>query len=108
MEYLIILSEINCKDEEKEQVKLYKLLELIEVSSGCQNLTKRIKFQHFYLTEAQFEEACQEKKSEIVFNSHKTITKEIRRAESPVKRRLDKYYEPLKNKFIDLCARKHV
>lgn len=50
MEALVILSHINCKEEEKEQLKIYRLLELVEVSVGCQALSKKMKFPHFFLT----------------------------------------------------------
>jgi len=50
LEYLIILSAINFKAEEKEQIKIYRLLELIEVSPGYQSIAKKTKIQQFFLT----------------------------------------------------------
>ena len=51
LEYLVILSHINFKAEDKEVLKLYKLLEIIEVSPGVAKLSKKTKFKHFLLTD---------------------------------------------------------
>lgn len=108
MEYLIILSHINTRSEEKEQLKLYRLLELIEVSAGCQELSKKQKFKHFYLTEKQLEEALQDKIIPIVFNSNKSLLIDSKSMEIPLKKKLVQYYDPLKKKFIELCLKREV
>lgn len=51
LEYLVILAHTNSRGYEPEHRKIYKLLELMEVSSGCRQLSKQYRFKHLYLSE---------------------------------------------------------
>ena len=89
-------------------MKIYRLLELIEVSPGTYNLAKKTKFQHFLLTDKQLEEALAVKNPQILFNNAKTVSKMSRTVEPPIKKKLGRYFNQLKTKFTELCTKKQV
>jgi hypothetical protein len=95
------------KGEEKEQMKMYRLLELLEVSPGCQKLAKKIRFEHFYLSDKELEEALIAK-TPIWFNPLKPLSSPERVVESPLRKKLGTYGQVLKEKFIELCTKRQV
>ena len=67
-------------------------MEIIEVSSGVINLAKKVKFQHFLLTDKELEEAVAVKNPQILFNSVKTVTRMTKSSDPPMKKKLGKFY----------------
>ena len=56
MEYIVILAHINSRIYEPEHRKIYKLLELMEVSPGCRQLAKKQRFKALYLSQMELEQ----------------------------------------------------
>lgn len=112
MDYLIVLAHLAARAEGEEggdQEKLYRLLQRMQVSAGYQKLSKLTRLEHFFqpLEELQREMLAGSRKQARREGSPLRASRQQQRlVETPLRKQLGEYYEPLKGRFVELCGKR--